>query len=124
MFLLEKQGRGLSVQNIRICISAIFAEAVEREILSVNPAHNLGRVFKMSKPRKQTNFLTKEQVALLLKQAKEDTPYYYDFLLTAFLTGMRLGHSSISTTVDLYGHAIPGTNRMAVNKLDDGICIS
>jgi len=62
MFLLEKQGRGLSVQNIRICISAIFAEAVEREILSVNPAHNLGRVFKMSKPRKQTNFLTKEQV--------------------------------------------------------------
>ena len=29
--LLEKQGSGLSVQNIRICISAVFAEAVERD---------------------------------------------------------------------------------------------
>ncbi|MHC4214536.1 MAG: site-specific integrase, partial [Planctomycetota bacterium] len=200
-----------------------------------------------------TNFLTKEQVAILLKQAEKDAPHYYDFLLTAFRTGMRLGellalswdsvnfdtkqivvqrsysnyhwdtpkshkiryidmseglytalklryqnrvkelyckinggkriylvfpnpngkpindnvfrrgvfyallskaklpkirihdirhtyaslllqagapihyvkeqlgHSSISTTVDLYGHAIPGANRKAINKLDDGI---
>lgn len=89
--LLEIQGRGLSVQNIRICISAIFSEAVEREIVPVNPAHNLARFFKKSKPQKKTQFLTKEQVAILLEITQKETPEYYDFLLTAFRTGMRLG---------------------------------
>ncbi|MEA3230287.1 MAG: tyrosine-type recombinase/integrase [Thermodesulfobacteriota bacterium] len=31
----------------------------------------------------------------------------------------QLGHSSIQTTVDIYGHFIPGSNRQAVNRLDD-----
>jgi integrase len=30
----------------------------------------------------------------------------------------QLGHSSISITVDLYGHCQPGINRDAVNRLD------
>lgn len=89
--LLEKQGSGLNIQNIRICISAIFAEAVEREIVAINPAHNLGRVFKKSKPQKKTQFLSKEQAAKLLSLTREDRPDYYDFLITAFRTGMRLG---------------------------------
>jgi len=89
--LLHKQGQGLSVQNIRICISAIFAEAVEREIVPVNPAHNLGRFFRKSKPQLKTQFLTKQQTAKLLELASNEAPQYYDFLLTAFRTGMRLG---------------------------------
>jgi integrase len=31
----------------------------------------------------------------------------------------QLGHASIQTTVDVYGHLAPGSNRNAVNKLDD-----
>ena len=31
----------------------------------------------------------------------------------------QLGHSSIQTTVDTYGHLVPGSNRGAVDKLDD-----
>ena len=31
----------------------------------------------------------------------------------------QLGHHSISITVDCYGHLIPGSNRGAVNSLDD-----
>ncbi len=31
----------------------------------------------------------------------------------------QLGHASIQTTVDVYGHIVPGSNRNAVNKLDD-----
>jgi integrase len=31
----------------------------------------------------------------------------------------QLGHSSIQITVDIYGHLIPGTNKKAVDKLDD-----
>ena len=32
----------------------------------------------------------------------------------------QMGHSSINVTVDIYGHLIPGGNRQAVDKLDDG----
>lgn len=31
----------------------------------------------------------------------------------------QMGHASIQTTVDVYGHIAPGSNRNAVNKLDD-----
>jgi integrase len=31
----------------------------------------------------------------------------------------QMGHSSIQTTVDVYGHLVPGSNRIAVNRLDD-----
>ncbi len=33
----------------------------------------------------------------------------------------QLGHASIQTTVDVYGHIVPGSNRNAVNKLDDEV---
>ena len=32
----------------------------------------------------------------------------------------QLGHRSIQITVDTYGRLIPGGNRQAVDKLDDG----
>jgi len=32
----------------------------------------------------------------------------------------QLGHYSIKITVDTYGHLIPGANRAAVDRLDDG----
>jgi integrase len=31
----------------------------------------------------------------------------------------QLGHASIQLTVDTYGHLVPGSNRSAVDKLDD-----
>jgi len=31
----------------------------------------------------------------------------------------QMGHASIQTTVDVYGHLVPGSNRQAVNNLDD-----
>jgi integrase len=31
----------------------------------------------------------------------------------------QMGHSSIQITVDIYGHLVPGSNRQAVNRLDD-----
>ena len=33
----------------------------------------------------------------------------------------QLGHASIQTTVDVYGHLVPGSNRNAVNRLDDPV---
>ncbi|MHC4122654.1 MAG: tyrosine-type recombinase/integrase [Planctomycetota bacterium] len=89
--LLDKQAKGLVVNNTKICISAIFAEAVEREIVTVNPAHNLGKVFRNYIPKKHIQILSKEQVAKFLETIQQYFPEYYDFLLTAFRTGMRLG---------------------------------
>jgi integrase len=31
----------------------------------------------------------------------------------------QMGHSSIQVMVDLYGHLVPGSNRQAVDRLDD-----
>jgi integrase len=31
----------------------------------------------------------------------------------------QLGHASIQLTVDTYGHLVPGSNRQAVDRLDD-----
>ena len=33
----------------------------------------------------------------------------------------QMGHASIQTTVDVYGHLVPGSNRVAVNRLDDPV---
>jgi integrase len=33
----------------------------------------------------------------------------------------QMGHSSINVTVDIYGHLVPGGNRQAVDRLDDGL---
>jgi integrase len=47
--------------------------------------------------------------ASLLLQQGESLTYVRD----------QLGHSSIQMTVDIYGHLVPGSNRQAVDKLDD-----
>ncbi len=46
--------------------------------------------------------------SLLIAQG-ESLPYIRD----------QLGHSSIAMTVDVYGHLVPGSNRSAVDRLDD-----
>ena len=33
----------------------------------------------------------------------------------------QMGHASIQTTVNVYGHIVPGSNRNAINKLDDEV---
>ncbi len=47
--------------------------------------------------------------ASLLLQQRESLHYVKE----------QLGHASIQTTVDVYGHLVPGSNRNAVNRLDD-----
>jgi len=33
----------------------------------------------------------------------------------------QMGHSSIQVTVDLYGHLVPGSNKQAVDRLDEPV---
>ena len=89
--LFKKQAEGLNANNLRITICAVLTEAVDREIIPANPAHRLGKFFKNSNYRKPAKFFSKEQIEQLLDAAKQHTPRYHDFFLTAFRTGMRLG---------------------------------
>ncbi len=89
--LLDKQASGLVVNNVRICISAVFAEAVERELILRNPAHNLGKIFRNGMPKTHVQFLNREQVTKFLETVQLYKPEHCEFLLTGFRTGMRLG---------------------------------
>ncbi|HYT58054.1 MAG TPA: tyrosine-type recombinase/integrase [Verrucomicrobiae bacterium] len=35
----------------------------------------------------------------------------------------QMRHSSIKVTVDIYGHLVPGSNRQAVDKLDERVTV-
>lgn len=90
--LLERMDDGLQINNLRICISAIFQHAVEQEVLSTNVARNLGKAFRSNGVSKvDAQFLTKKQVAVFLETVQQHAPDFYDFCLTLFRTGMRLG---------------------------------
>jgi hypothetical protein len=64
--LREKQNNGLVINNLRICISAIFQHAVEREIIASNPVRALGKAFRNGVSKTHVQFLSKDQVAVLL----------------------------------------------------------
>ena len=81
----------LSTYNIRICISAIFQHAVERDLLPLNPARNLGKSFAMKHERQPIVVLTADEVAVLLQTAIQQSPKDYLFYFIAFRTGLRLG---------------------------------
>jgi integrase len=59
--------------------------------------------------QRNPHFLRHTFASLLLQQG--ESPVYVK---------EQLGHSSIDITVDTYGHLIPGGNRAAVDRLDDG----
>ena len=59
--------------------------------------------------QRNLHFMRHTFASLLLQQG--ESPVYVK---------EQLGHSSIDVTVDIYGHLIPGSNRQAVDRLDDG----
>ncbi len=59
--------------------------------------------------QRNLHFLRHTFASLLLQQG-ESLKYVQD----------QLGHSSIKMTCDTYGHLVPGGNRQAVDRLDDG----
>ena len=48
-----------------------------------------------------------------------DTPITKTSGAITVITKEQMGHASVQTTVDIYGHLVPGSNRNAVNRLDD-----
>ncbi|MBA4417927.1 MAG: hypothetical protein C0392_08460 [Syntrophus sp. (in: bacteria)] len=184
--VLKKNLSARQAFNIKACLSGIFSNAVEEEILKVNPVSRTGKFIRRTSKDSDLighaiEFLTKEEVSLLVMATQTYFPNYYPLLLCAVRTGMRivelvglewgdidfngrfievrrgvvkgivttpkngkprridmsvqlsetlkalklqrkkdaLRQGSIRVTVDTYGHLVPGSNKAAVDKLDD-----
>ncbi len=94
--IASKIDSGLSratVRNIRAPLRQMLAHAVEEGIIAANPASKLGRFSKETSAKANAKKIvpyTAAEVQKMLAQAQANAELYA-FLLTAVLTGMRLG---------------------------------
>ena len=97
-FLMKKYRDGYAqstVTHIKNAFGGIFGIAIDDEVISINPAHNLGRLYGKKTPKSSNNinFLLKEELSSLLETIQEHFPRYYPMALTLARTGMRLGEA-------------------------------
>jgi len=95
--MLKKNYAASTVRNMKACISGVLSNAVEDEIIAMNPASRTGKFIK-KKPDEADlstpgaiNFLTREEVNHLLEIVLTHFPRHYPLLLCAVRTGMRIG---------------------------------
>jgi len=92
--LLRKVADGYSpstVTHIKNAISGPLNIAIDDEVIASNPAHKLGKIFKVQDRKLKTDPLTREEVKVLLDTFREDYQWYYPVALTLARTGLRLG---------------------------------
>ncbi len=90
----QKLKEGLSsrsVKYIATTISAIFNHAIEDNLVNYNPALKPGKFIKLDSRTDKIDFLTPDEVNLLIETARGHFPKLYPLLLTAVRTGMRQG---------------------------------
>ena len=95
-FIQELHGKELksaTIRNHKAYLSSIMSEAVDDEIIQVNPARMMGkRIKKDSKEAKdKISPLTWEESDKYLDTARAHYPRHYPMCLTLCRTGMRLG---------------------------------
>ena len=95
--IAAKVDQGLSkatVRNIMAPLRQMLGHAVEEGVIPSNPASKMGRFSKETSAKANAKRIvpyTAEEVQELLRRAEERSFDLYMFLLTAVLTGMRLG---------------------------------
>jgi len=80
-----------TIKNILAPVRAIYNQAIEDGNVQFNPASNVGKFNKREPGEKQINPLTREELAAMLKTAREKMPHFYPALLCAARTGLREG---------------------------------
>ena len=88
----------------------VFPSSAGTALDEANVRHMFYRILSKAKLRRIRFHDLRHTYASLLIQQEESLAYVQE----------QLGHSSISVTVDVYGHLVPGGNRAAVARLDDG----
>jgi integrase len=93
IFAKQKKG-GMApgtVKNIQRFISRVFSDAVEDELVTMNPAARLGKHINSKEYRFDISPLTRDEARVFLDTIQAHYPRHYPFFLCALRTGMRLG---------------------------------
>ena len=95
--LLEKLNGGLAsstVNHIKNAMSGVLSLAVDSELLQANPAKGLGKLWQGKPQDKDIHPYTEKEVQQLLGTLRGHWPWYYPFVATLALAGLRLGEAS------------------------------
>ena len=94
-FIVSKQADGLSASTARLILSyfsAILSEAVDDELIAVNPATGVRKVIgKNDAP--EINPLSANELNHLLQTVEKNFPDHYALFLLLARTGMRIGEA-------------------------------
>ncbi|MBZ5498743.1 MAG: site-specific integrase [Acidobacteriia bacterium] len=96
--MLEKGRARNSIRSTAAILRLVLNQAIEDELITSNPATKLSKFFKQAKAKRKFDFLTAEEVPLLLRAARDrdagrrrGDPEYFPLFLCAIHTGMREG---------------------------------
>jgi len=95
-FLMGKIKSGFAastVSHMKCCIGGTLNVAVDDGVLTANPAHRLGKIFKKKNVQGDIRPYPKDELASLLESFQSHFPDHYPQALTLARTGMRLGES-------------------------------
>lgn len=95
-FLLGKVKAGFAsstVSHMKCCIGGALNVAVDDGVLTANPAHRLGKIFKKKKAHGDIQPYSQDELVSLLESFKSHFPEHYPMALTLARTGMRLGEA-------------------------------
>lgn len=93
-FIIKKQNSGLAPNTVRIMrayLSSVLTQAVDDELIEINPASNTGRYIKKNDAKSGANPFTWEEKATFEQEMLKRFPRHYPFFVCALRTGMREG---------------------------------
>lgn len=105
-----EEHRGAATVLDEVMDGWLFQTPVGTQIDPSNLRKLFNRLLSDAKMRRVRFHDLRHTFASLLLQNGESPAYVKE----------QMGHSSIQVTVDIYGHLVPGGNRQAVDRLDDG----
>jgi integrase len=95
-FLLSKVNKGYApstVSHMKDAVSKIMGEALDKELISANPALNLGKILKRKDKKADVNQLTADELNQLLETVQEHFSEHYTLFLLLARTGIRIGEA-------------------------------
>lgn len=95
-FIHCKMNEGLAsntVKNIKRYFSKIMAEAVDDELIPLNPVSMTGKIIKKKSEAEHINPFTWKEKAVFEETAKNHYSRYFPLFLTMLRTGMRIGEA-------------------------------
>ena len=95
-FLMGKIKSGFAastVSHMKCCIGGPLNVAVDDGVLTANPAHRLGKIFKKKSVQSDIKPYSTDELSSLLDSFQAHFPAHYPQALTLARTGMRLGEA-------------------------------